>query len=223
MSKAKKVASIAFTGAAAAVATGAGMGVGAGPAFASGGTWHITPGGHYTATNVSPAILNANGISLTCPVNAATASGSLSGDGRTGPTVQLGTITNAQFGTAASPCSLLGFGVVARLHKATTLSATGYASGVTTGQIGNGATSAISASVSGVNGFACHMEIRGASLPGSFNNASHDLTINRGHASQLTITSIAPSQSCLGLFGANEPAWFAAKYNTSPQQTITDP
>jgi hypothetical protein len=219
MSKTKKVASLAFTGAAAVAATGAT----AGPAFADGATWHITPGGAYTASNGSPAILNANGISLTCPVGTATASGSLSGDGRTGTPVKLGTIATADFGTSAQPCSLFGFGTVAHLHKATQLSATGYADPVTQGRIGNTTANAISASVEGVNGFACHMEVRGATLPASFNNTSHSLTINPGHLPNLTITNITPSKSCLGLFSAGEPAWFAAKYNTNPQQTITDP
>lgn len=217
MSRTKKVASVAFVGAAAAAATGAT----AGPAFAAPSDWTVTPAGSYAAVNVTPAILNANGISLTCPVGTATAAGSLNSTA-TGTPAQLGTISSAVFGTSSQPCSLFGFGTVATLKKATQLSGSSYNDPVTQGRIGNGAQNAISASINGVNGFQCHMEIRGSSLPGSYNNDTGVLTVNPGHAPNLVIASIPnPSTSCLGLFSAGMPAWFAAEYEVSTHPTVT--
>jgi hypothetical protein len=217
MSRTKKVASVAFVGAAAVAATGAT----AGPAFAAPSDWTVTPDGPYTAVNVTPAILNANGISLTCPVGTATASGSLVSTA-TGVPAQIGTIATAEFGTADSPCSLFGFGTVATLKKATQLSGSSFTDPVTQGRVGNGTTSAISASINGVGGFQCHMEIRGATLPGSYDNGAGVLNVNSGHAPNLTIASIPnPATSCLGLFSAGMPAWFAAEYEVSTHPTVT--
>lgn len=210
MSKRRKVASIAFTGAAAAAATG----MGATHAMAASG-WTITPGnGPFTGVNNSPATLSAAGIPLTCAVGTATAAGSVSGDGApAGVPTQLATINSATFGTSASPCSVFGQGVTAKLtHNVGVIAgAATDSTGVTAGHLGN----TISASINGVNGFACHMTVTGTSVPGAFHNASNALAIGPG--GDLTITTVS---GCLGLFTSGEPAGFTAKYTTSPALTV---
>jgi hypothetical protein len=210
MSKAKKVASIAFTGAAAAVATT----VNAAPALAA-GNWTVAPGGPYTATNVTPAILNANGISLTCSVGAASASGSLP-PSATGTPTQLGTIAKADFGKNGGVCSLVGFGLTVSANLTSTAQLWGNAydsgTGVTQGSIRN-----ISASINGTNGFACHMKVTGQ-LPGSYRNESNRLVVNPGQSLGLTVQSVT---GCIGV-QAGDPAWFSANYSVTPAQTITE-
>jgi hypothetical protein len=215
MSKTKKVASVAFAGAAAVAATGAA----AGPAFAAPGDWTVMPAGQFTAFNNTSLIFSANGLLLACPsVNPVPAS--LVGTAA-GTPAQLGTIGSVQFGTSNSPCQMF-FSAVLHLKKAAQLSASSYTDPITRGRIGNGSTSAISASINGVNGWTCHMEIRGTSLPWSYNNDTGFLNVNPGRVETLTITSIPdPSTSCVGLFRVGMPAWFANQFSVSPKQTIT--
>lgn len=213
--KRSKVASVAFTGAAAAATVGfATQPAAAAPAS----TWHITPGGAFTATNSGTPVLvdTTTGASLTCTT--AGAAGNLSGDGRTGASVQLGTINTATFGTSANPCSLLGINFTAKLNNATTLSGSSYANGVTKGHIGNGTTSNINATVTGLN-VSCHAVIVGSKLPGSFINSTNTLNINPGHAATLTVKSVS---GCLGAMNPGDKAYFAAKYKPNPAQTITE-
>lgn len=212
--KRSKVASVAFTGAAAAATVGfATQPAAAAPAS----TWHITPGGSFTGTNVGNPVLvdTTTGVSLTCTT--AAAAGNLSGNGKTGASVKLGAINTATFGTSANPCSFLGINFTATLNKATTLSGSHYAGGVTNGHIGNKTANNISATLTGLN-VSCHAVIVGSTLPGSWVNASNALNINPGHAATLKVKSVT---GCLGAMHSGDNAFFAAKYHANPAQTIT--
>lgn len=219
MSKRKKIASIAFTGAAAAAVVG--MQVGTAAAATS---WKINEpnGTAFTGTNTAPATLDAGGINLVCPDGTAKAAGSTSGNGKTTVPAQLATIKTATFGTTAAPCSLLGFGVTASLNKSIGLTGTAAttAAGVTAGKMGAGSVTknAISATVKGVNGFNCTMVVSGTSIPGSFHNTGNALSVNPKSAATLKIKSVT---GCSSLFATGETAFFKAKYATSPKLTIS--
>lgn len=228
MSNRKKIASVAFTGA--AVAAMAGMH--AATALATSGTWHISPTadqGAYGATNTSAAAtLHTGTATLTCSVGTATASGSLSGNGRTGTPVKLGTIAAANFGTLAQSCAVDGIGFSAHLNKPVNLSGVSYnaATGVTTGRITGSISATLTGSIS-----TCKATVKGTSISGTFTNSTHVLNINPNHKSTLSITSAggktsAGATACLGTLKVGNKAYFAAKYQVNPPKskvTITDP
>jgi hypothetical protein len=215
MSKGKKIASIAFTGAAAVTV----VGLRVAPANAATSSWKITPGNSaFTGVNTTNAILNAGGISLACAAGNAKATGAASGNGKTGVPKQLAKINTATF----TSCSLLGFKVDAKLEKAIGLTAKSKTttSGVTKGHIGTGSvtTNAISASITGVGTFACKMTVSGTSIAASYHNTGNTLDVNPGHAATLKIKAVT---GCSGLFTAGETAFFAANYKTTPALTVT--
>ncbi|HSZ43104.1 MAG TPA: hypothetical protein VK817_24340 [Trebonia sp.] len=219
MSKRKKIASIAFTGAAAAAV----VGMQVGPAAAA-TAWTINEpnGTDFTGTNTSPAILNAGGINLTCPDGTAVATGSTSGNGKTTVPAQLAKIKTATFGTTAAPCSLLGFGVTATLKKSIGLTGTAATTtaGVTVGTLGVGSvtTNDISATVTGVGAFKCTMVVSGTTIAGSYHNTGNALSVNPKAAATLKIKSVT---GCSSLFTKGETAYFKAKYATTPKLTIS--
>lgn len=102
--KSHKVASVAFTAAAAAGLTG----LTAGPALAAGDPWTVTPGGTFHAHNTTPAILvdhtkTAGGTptSLSCPVSTVHVIGSApAGTGLSG--TNIAKITSAKFGNSSA-------------------------------------------------------------------------------------------------------------------------
>jgi hypothetical protein len=207
----KKVASIAFTGAAAAVAAG----FNAVPAFASGATWKVSPNGAYSALNQSgAATLTAGAVTLTCPTSTAFASGSLVASAA-GSTAQVGTV-NATFGASGVPCTFGTIQFSAHLVHPAQLWASAYHSGVTQGAI-----KSISASINGLN-LTCHAKVTGSSIPATFDNATHALTVNQAGTKTLTVGSVT---GCLGALQNGQSAGFTAKYNIlSPSGvTITDP
>lgn len=205
MSKVKKVASVAFTGAAAAAA----VGITATPAAASHGHWVISPGGAYSAFNTTVATLQANGVTLTCAAGAASASGSLSGTSQTAHVAQLGTIARADFGLGGG-CTGFGVPTNAQLNQSATL----WATGPTVGGITQGEVRDIDATVR-IPLLGCVFTVSGT-LPGYYSNASSKLVVNPGSSpvSGLHITDT----NCSGLFPVNAPAWFQAEFTTSGQQ-----
>lgn len=212
MGNRKKIASVAFTGVAAAGA----VGLATGNARAA-STWTINQpnGTAFAGSNTTSATLDAGGVNLTCKPGTAVASGAVSGNGKSGVPAQLATISGATFGTNSTPCSLLGLGVTAKLNKAVGLIASkATAGGVTSGYLG----SSISATVTGVGAFSCHMAITGTSVPGAFRNASNTLDINPSSEATLTIKSVT---GCDGLFKAGETAFFKANFTTSPALTVS--
>jgi hypothetical protein len=221
----RKVASIAFTGAAAA---GAVMMVGPG-AHATSGKWIITGSKgkianstHYSASNSTKATLSAGTVTLSCPKSTASTSGKLFQSKTGTPPVQIGTIAKANFGTGSTRCNLGGFHFSAKLNKTPLkLNAKTYAAPVTTGSV----TGSISATIHGVGGFACTAVVTGTSIPASFNNTTHHLTVNPGtHHKTLHVKT---ATGCPGVT-ASQSAGFAATYHiTAPTSlktaTIVDP
>ncbi len=211
MSNSKKIASIAFTGAAAATM----VGLNVAPAFATGGTWTITPHGNFksASNSTTKATLHAGTATLTCNSKTAFASGNLVSK-VTGTPAQLGTISKATFGsTTSTRCTLAGtLKFNAKLNHAAKLFGSTYASGVTKGQLRS-----ISASIHGDSGFACAATVKGK-LPGSFNNTTHLLTIDKSKKSSLSITAVT---GCAGQLKVGQKAYFTATYNTGTLKNVT--
>jgi hypothetical protein len=229
VSNRKRIASIAFTGAAAAAAVGMNLT----PAAAAAGTWKTSPGNGTTFTghNVNSATLSADQVAFTCKPGAASTTGQVSGSGKpySPPTAtQLGTITTANFGVGNNNCQLFGSPLSAfttgvnsyQLNGKTYHSSTGVTSGSLTGisaRINTKSTDAIS----------CHLTVTnigtGSPLPGSFNNASHEFHINPGNTTKaLRIKSVSGSTTfCTNIFHPGDPAAFSATYSTNPALTVT--
>lgn len=213
MSTPRKVASVAFTGAAAATM----VGLNVAPAFATGGTWTITPHGHFASASNSKtkATLHAGAATLTCNSKTVFASGSLFGTA-TGAPVKIGFISKAAFGsTAATRCTLAGtlkFSAhLAAGHNANLFAST-FAAPVTKGQLRS-----ISAKIVGKSGFACSATVTGK-LPGSFNNTTHLLKIDASNKSSLTITQVT---GCAGQLRVGQKAFFNATFNTGTLHNVT--
>jgi hypothetical protein len=212
-SRTRKVASVAFTGVA---ATGM-IGFAAGPAFASGGKWVLNPGsGTYSGqgTNTKLGVSTPIGVvSLTCPT--ASASGHLSNNVPVGnPWAKIGTVSHATFGSANNQCALGTIKFTATLNKPVNLSLSG--SHTSKGRIHG----SISATLTGSH--SCHALITGSTVPGSWNNSTHTLNINKAHSKTLTVKS---AHNCTGI-ASGEKAFFSAPYKllgTRATQTITDP
>jgi hypothetical protein len=234
VSNRKRIASIAFTGAAAAAAVGMNMG----PAAAAAGTWTTSPAtGGFTGQNINTATLSANGIAFTCAPGAASTAGQVSGNGKAysppAPT-QLGTISQANFGVTNSNCKLLGQAISAQF----TTGAPPYdvngktyhaSTGVTSGSLTNISARINTKSTDSIN---CHLTVTG-SLPGSIHNGpysrsgtnygSHVFAINPGNtAKTLKIKSVSGSTTfCTSLFHPGDAAAFSAIYSTNPPLTVT--
>jgi hypothetical protein len=219
VSKRKKVASVMFTGTAAAAVTG----VGIQPAAAAPVHWSIAPGGAYTATNTTNATLTANGFTATCFPGTVNASGSLSGNSTNGdpavpPGVQLGTVDSATFGSTSSPCTLFGQDIIATLDSPIGIFATGLttpnnATGVTPGRLGT----TINATITGINGFNCNMHVTGTTVPGEYQNPNV-LRVNAANTQTLTIDAVT---GCGGLFQVGNPAAFRANFTLNANQVVT--
>jgi hypothetical protein len=216
----KKVASVAFTGTAAAAL----VGVNTGPALATGGTFKVSNGttpytGAYSGTFTSGMTFvdTTHPFTLTC--TSAWASGSIPHSAGTASKSAVGTVAA---GATIIHCSLLGTTFNAKLIKATKLWVTGATTGgVTPGYVGSkGNTTAISLSWIG-SGNNCHATITGSSVPGQFVNSLHELKLNAGKAATLTIHS---PTNC-PVIQNNDKAYFTANYKvTTPTAlNITDP
>jgi hypothetical protein len=232
MSNRKRIASIAFTGAAAAA--GLGMHVGA---AAAASTWKTTPAsGTISGTNQNTATLQvttaAGPVPFKCKAADASFSATLSGSGKTytkGTLTPLGKIKKANFGhdATALSCSFDGLGITANLKTGTSANVSGSSYNSTT-NVAKGKITGISASVNNKAGAGwpasegCHLVVTG-SLPGSIKNASNRFVVDPGHTSGLNVTSVGTTKatSCLGLLKAGDKGWFAASYSTSPALTVT--
>lgn len=232
MPSGKKIASIAFTGAAAAGVAG----FAAAPALAGVNTWTITRGGvagngsvkghNSTVAQLSVKPIIGNAVHLKCPISTARTVGSVSGNGKanTLPT-QLGKITKSTtFGTSKSPCTLSGtnikvtatevnypLAIVASTHT----SPRNLTTGVTKGFVGKGATSStksILAKVKGVPGTTCSMSVSGTKVSAELFNSVGVFAVNPGHHLTLHTKNV----NCGGLIPNNASAAFFASYSTSP-------
>jgi hypothetical protein len=228
-----KIASVAFTGVAAAGATMAAVPAAfaadgtAATGTAAAGTWHVNPPGPVSASATSGTTLvdDTTGITLTCPI--AHASGSLSNGSVTStpPWTKLGTISaSATFGTTARPCTIGGVqNFTAHLNKPLDLSAKSYntATGVTMGRIHG----SVSASLTGV-GNTCTAKIvgianPGTSIPVTYTNGTNTLSVNEPPLtvkSDLHIQSVAPT--CIGIHNS-DMAHFTARYHVNSPNPLT--
>jgi hypothetical protein len=178
----KKVASIAFTGAAAAATVGYGFA----PALAATDHWVVKNGtakyhGVVKGKNKGTTKLvdTTHAVTLTC--KKASVSGSVPKSSVVAGTTstKLGPLKKANF----TSCSFLGVTFKAKLNKAAGIYAHTYKSGVTHGNI-----KSISAELSGVNITGCKAKVTGK-LPAVFKNASHTFIVDSKSVASLTIKS----------------------------------
>jgi ribosomal protein S8E len=214
MSRRKKVASLAFTGAAAAAA----LGMQAGTAFAVAGTWKISApkGTPYhgafdgKATGAGTTLVDSKHTSFPLTCTSATATGSLPHSTVTGTTATttIGTIKTAAF----NHCSFDGVTFKAKLTKTGNLRATTYnkTTGITKGTI-----TAVTAALSG-SGNSCHATVTGT-VSASYVNGKHDLVVGKGHKATLTIHN--PTAGCL-ILGNGDHAYFTATYAVSTPKSL---
>lgn len=213
MSRRKKVASLAFTGA----ATVAAFGIQAGPAFGVAGTWHISApkGTPYhgafagKATGAGTTLVDANHPSFPLTCTSATASGSIPHSVVTGTTTTT-TLAHVKHG-AFNHCSFDGVVFKAHLTKTGNLGGTTYTAttGTTHGKITN-----IGATLSG-SGNSCHATVTGT-VSASYHNGTHQLVIGKNKKATLTIHS--PTAGCL-ILGNGDKAYFTGTYNTTKPTT----
>lgn len=212
-----KVASIAFTGAAAAMTVGM---VAAQAQAAS--SWHIKNNG--TAfTGAVKGHQNGNltlkdhttGATLTC--TKATATGNVANANV--PAVGSPTVASIA-GVSFKSCTIGGtIPFTAKTNKAMNLHAKTYnaSTGTTTGFLGTtGTASAISATITGV-GNNCKATIVGSTLPGSYKNGSHNLIAD---AAKTVTLKVKTATSC-GLLHANDTAYFSGKFVISTPSKLT--
>jgi len=205
----KKVASIAFTGAAAVVAAG----VAAGPAHAA-TTYHIKNNGagyhgKIKGKNTTAGkLVSKSGATLNCAAGKLTASGSapkstVSGTGL----VTVGTLTKI----TTKSCSIGGIPFTATLNKAATV-------GISTANAtsAKGKITGVSAKLVCGSASSGHAKITG-SLPGSYINASHKLVADKAKAYDLTVAS---ATGC-GTLKAGKTAYLSGTATISSPTKLT--
>jgi hypothetical protein len=180
----KKLASIAFVGAATAATVGYNMA----PAFAA-SQWNIKNGtagyhGAIAGKNVGNTILKdtTHNVTLTCTKASVSGSAPASHVAVTGSSTKVGVLKKANFST----CSFLGVTFKAHLLKNAGIFAKTFAAGVTHGNVNS-----ISAMVSGVNIPGCHFKVVGTHLPMVFKNASHHFVVDSTSVAALSLKSVA--------------------------------
>jgi hypothetical protein len=152
-----------------------------------------------------------------------TATGSVV-DTATGATPQLGTFTNAVFGTPTQPCDFFfGLGLVATLDNPVGFHATGFPSGsVTPGRLGPN----INLTITGVGGFTCNMHVTGSRVPGDYHNPTSTmpgiLKVNPNVSRTLHVDAVSGcSIGGLDIFAVGDPMGFQADFTVFPNQTIS--
>jgi hypothetical protein len=213
MTTRKKIASVAFTGAAATMA----VGLGTLPAMAA-TTWHVKNGGTtYTGktvkgkntTGVTSLKSSYDGTVLTCPKSDATISGSIKSTA-SGTGVKLGTLSKATFKSCTAPGGIK-FTAALSTGDTPSLKVSTYAAGVTKGTLAG-----VKAKITGSSLNSCTGKVSG-NLPGSFINSKHELVADTAGAYDLTIKSAA---DCGGLT-ANKKAYFKATYTITTPTELT--
>jgi hypothetical protein len=206
----KKIASIAFAGAAAAAAAG----YGADPALAASGHWHIKNGttgyhGVIKAKNKGTTVLldKTHSLLLTCKKVSVSGSVPKSSVLATGSSTRLGTLKMANM----TSCSWLG--VTFRLHllKKAGIFGRSFKSGVTHGKI-----KSISIQISGVNVIECKAKLKGR-LPAVFKNASHTFVVDSKSAESLTFFSV--TKQC-PIWKTNDKAYYKATFPVSTPKAL---
>jgi hypothetical protein len=208
----RKVASIAFAGAA---ATGA-LGMAAGPALAVSGVWHIkAAGAGYKGAvkgknkGTTKLVDTTHAVTLTC--TAANVSGSVphSTVTATGSSTKIGQLKAANF----SHCSFLGVTFKAKLNATANIWAKSYNA---TTKVAHGHIKAINAELSGV-GNSCKATVTGP-LFDNYKNASHEFVVDPTASATLTIHS--PTAGC-PIIKNGDKAYFQGTFPTSTPKSLT--
>lgn len=209
MSNTKKIASIAFTGAAAAAATL----MGGGPAFAA-VSWHVRNGTTgFTGTvkaNLKPGtsaqiVDKKTGKTLKC--TKAVASGTVTKSNSPAPSPMLGHLTAMKWNS----CSVDRNRFAVVRTTAPDLIPKQY-NPVNNSMSAGKLSGPISAKISGLNPFACTGIISGTSAPIKYKNVHHSFIVNLGHAVTLKVKS---AHHCLGLINSGDSAYFTVTYIVS--------
>lgn len=197
------------------------IGLGATTALATATTtWTVKPGGSYTAKSGTTTLTDlATGSVLSCTSSAA--AGKLkSGSGLTNP---LGTVTSSTFTGCTGGGGAFTFSVTtsASSTKPWKVNATGYSSGVTTGNI-----SGVHAVLAGTNN-TCMATVDGTGATAfngkvaikHSNTAPAKLKVTKG----INLHVYNVTSGCLGAINSGDAVTFTTTYTLSSGQTITSP
>jgi hypothetical protein len=216
MASRKKIASIAFTGAAATIAVGAG----ALPAHAA-PVWTIKNAaakykGVVKGKNTTgiTSLKSSGKTALTCPRSDAKVSGSVPNSSVAGKPAVVARVKKT--GTAFKSCTAPGnIAFTAVLSASASLQASSYvgpaATGVTTGKLLN-----IHAKITGSSLNSCAAKVSGK-LPVSFLNSKHEIVVDKAASSGLKVVS---AKGCGGLT-TGKKAYFKAIYVVSAPAALT--
>lgn len=211
MSNSKKIASIAFTGAAVTATTTFMAVYPAAAATCIVRNQGVCYGGPLKAkvkTGTTTVLVDkTKNTTLTC--KKATFSGTIGND--IGPNI--GVISKATWSSCTGP-----FGLTFKAHlttKANIIVAGGNATSATGKLSGN----KISGEISGTGLMtACHATISGSSIPWKYDNAAHSFNFNPGHVPTLHVKAQA---NCLGALNVSDTAYFAGIYHVSVPADLT--
>jgi hypothetical protein len=196
------------------------IGLGATTALATAATtWTIKPGGLYTAKSGTTTLTDTvTGSVLSCTSSAA--AGKLkSGSGQTNP---IGTVTSSTFTGCTGPAgTTFSVKTSASSTKPWKVNATGFSSGVTTGNI-----SGIHAALTGTNN-TCKATVDGTGATAF--NGKVAIRHSNSSATKLSVTKginlhvYNVSSGCLGLINTGDAVTFKTTYTLNKAQTITSP
>jgi hypothetical protein len=196
------------------------IGLGATTALATAATtWTVKPGGLYTAKSGTTTLTDTvTGAVLTCTSSAA--AGKLkSGSGLSNP---LGTVTSNTFTGCTGPLgTTFSVKTSASSTKPWKINATGFSSGVTTGNI-----SGIHAVLTGTNN-TCKATVDGTGATAfngkvqikHSNSAPAKLKVTKG----INLHTYNASSGCLGQINSGDTVTFKTTYTLNKAQTITSP
>jgi hypothetical protein len=212
----KHLTAVLLSGGAAALA----LGIGTAAMATTATTWTIKPGGSYTSKSGTTTLTDtATGAVLTC--TSSTAAGTLkSGSGKTNP---IGTVTSSTFTGCTGPAGLT-FSVKASASstKSWKVNATGFSSGVATGNI-----SGIHAVLTGTNN-TCKATVDGTGA--SAFNGKVRITHSNSAPAKLKVTNginlhtyNVNATGCLGAINNGDAVTYKATYTLNKAQTITSP
>ena len=211
MSNTKKIASVAFTGAAATAMTL----MGGAPAFAA-VSWHVRNGttgytgpvkANLKAGAVASLVDKTTNKTLKC--TKAVASGTVTKSHSPANPAVLGHLKKST--TKWSSCKVSGQPFVAHLTTSPNVVASAYnaANNSVTGKLSG---NKISGKISGTGFFRCKATISGTSVPVKYKNTPHSFVVNSAHKVTLKVKA---ASNCLGFINAGNSAYFTGTYVVS--------
>ncbi|MFC5910721.1 hypothetical protein [Streptacidiphilus monticola] len=193
-----------------ATAVGCALGVGVTTASAA-GTWTVSGGTSFTGSASSPTLTDSrSGAKLTCTSSAASGTAA-NGTGLSG--TGIASLSSVSWTNCTGPAGITFTVTPQGLPWA--FNAVSYSAPVTTGTL-----TGVKAHISGT---LCSADFQGATagstatLNGSYNNTTHQLTISGGNLHAYNVVG------CLGLIANNDAATYNGVYTVSPALTITSP